>query len=166
MVWYDVQVAAFVLFVGERSAAREILHLAPHRMRSQVEPDGRQTEDLARTRSFSYVVMNTLGFCQLALLAEHVDVDLWGDQSKDGRGLQRAINWLVFYADGTRPWPYEQITDVPWTRVANVLRHAAHAYGNPAYEQLIRHVPTVRWKPLRMNLLYPPLAPAPSPPDP
>jgi len=70
---------------------------------------------------------------------------------------------LVFYADGTRPWPYEQITDVPWTRVANVLRHAAHAYDNPAYERLIRHVPTVRWRSLRMNLLYPPLAPAPSP---
>jgi hypothetical protein len=158
-VWYDVQVAALALFVGERPAAREVLRLAPQRVRSQVEPDGRQPEELARTRSFSYVVMNTLGFCQLAALAEHVDVDVWRDQSEDGRGLQRAINWLVFYADGTRPWPYEQITDRPWARVAAVLRHAAHAYDNPAYEQLIRHVPTIQWKSLRMNLLYPPLAP-------
>ena len=59
--------------------------------------------------------------------------------------------------------PYEQTTDVPWARIAAVLRHAAHAYDYPAYEQLIRHVPTTRWRSLRMNLLYPPLALARSP---
>ena len=61
-MWYDAQVGALALFVGERSTARDVLHLAPQRMRSQVEPDGHQPKELARGRSFSYVAMNTMGF--------------------------------------------------------------------------------------------------------
>lgn len=162
-VWYDAQVAALALFTGEARAAKVALRHARQRLRSQVEPDGRQPEELKRTRSMTYTAMNTIGLMQLAALAEHAGVDLWHAAGPEPSRLRQAIGWLAFYADGTRPWPYEQITDKPWSRLVWILRVAARAYDDPAYEQLIRHVPEVRWHTLRMNLLHPPLMPRAAP---
>ncbi|MCH5374681.1 MAG: alginate lyase family protein, partial [Planctomycetes bacterium] len=77
-VWYDVQVASFALFVGEKATAGRVLEqVGPRRIATQIEPDGRMPRELARTKSFSYTHMNLRGFLQLDQLAEHVGVDLW-----------------------------------------------------------------------------------------
>lgn len=154
--WYDVQVAAFGLFVGERELAREVLErAATRRIAAHIQPDGRQPHELARTRSFSYSTMNLRGMFELATLGERVEVDLWRFETDDGRGIRRALEWLIPFALGEQEWGYEQLGGLDPARLAPLLRRAARAYGEPRYEHLLRRIPGVDADD-RLHLLWPP----------
>jgi hypothetical protein len=155
--WYDVQVASYALFVGRRDLAKRVLsEAARRRIARHVEPDGRQPHELARTKSFSYSTMNLRGLCHLAVLGDRVGVDLWGFQTDDGRDIRRALDFLVPYAVGEKPWPYKQITGFHPAGLAPMMRLAAKAYGEPRYGQLTERLRG--FDPAdRVNLLYPKL---------
>lgn len=105
--YYDLQVASFALFVGHSEFAKDILQTArTKRIASQIESDGRQPLELARTRAWSYSVGNLDGLMLLASLGENVGVDLWNYQSADGRGIRRALDYLVPIALCEQKWTY------------------------------------------------------------
>jgi hypothetical protein len=139
--WYDVQVAELALFLGHREEAREILaHAIPLRVSSQIEPDGRQPHELARTKAISYSILNLEGLFLLATLGQHVGVDGWGFRTPDGRSLAGALTALQPYADPERATPNDLL---PVNRARLVplfvdgFRHLdAKTYG----ELLRRHV--------------------------
>jgi hypothetical protein len=110
--WYDVQVVSFALFVGDQSLAKNILeHSADKHIAKKIEPDGSQPQELVRTRAFSYSLMNLRGTFILARLGEHVGVDLWNYETKDGRSLRKALEFLIPYIDPQTKWPWQQISD-------------------------------------------------------
>jgi Alginate lyase len=134
---YDAQVASFALFTGQPALAAQVLgESRQKRIAAQIEPDGRQPRELERTRAWSYSVMNLGGFFTLAALGERAGVDLWGFQTADGRGLRRALDWLVPFAEG-KAWAHPQIT--PWSPrdLAPLLREAAVRYREERYETLL-----------------------------
>jgi hypothetical protein len=138
--YYDLQVVVFALFTGQRELAAQVLIAARHRrIAAQIEPDGRQPQELARTRAWSYSVSNLEGLAALATLGEREGIDLWGFETVDGRGLRKAIDWLAPFADG-RKWELPQIT--PWAPkdLAPLLREAARVYREPAYEALLTRI--------------------------
>ena len=135
---YDAQVAALALYLGDRDGAREVLAALPaRRIDAQIEPDGRQPEELARTRSFSYSVFNLRWAFDAAQMAPAVGVDLFGYTSADGRSLRAALDFLVPVASGRDRWTRPQI-EAYWNgseqELAALLRQAAVAYGDPSYE--------------------------------
>lgn len=135
--WWDVQATAMALFVGDSALAREIVQQSrTRRIASHIEPDGRQPHELERTRSLSYSLMNLEGMARLAELARHVDVDLWGFETADGRSIRRALDFLAPYSDAAKEWPHEQITEVDGSSFLPLLRLGAAAYDEPAYEEL------------------------------
>lgn len=68
--YYDLQVSSFALFLGEKEFAKDILQTArTKRIAAQIEPDGRQPLELARTKAWSYSVGNLDGLMLLARLA-------------------------------------------------------------------------------------------------
>lgn len=137
---YDAQVASFALFTGQRElAARVLSQSRQKRIAAQIEPDGRQPRELARTRAWSYSVMNLGGFFSLAALGERAGVDLWSYETPEGRSIRRALDWLVPFARG-REWPYPQIT--PWSPkdLAPLLREGAVQYREPRYEELVARI--------------------------
>src|SRR5262245_2101066 len=74
--YYDLQLCSFALFLGKDELARNTLQTARQkRIAVQVEPDGRQPLELARTRAWSYSVGNLDGLMLLARLGETVHVD-------------------------------------------------------------------------------------------
>jgi hypothetical protein len=142
--WYDVQLVYYLLYLARDEQAAQILRArAVDRMINQIEPDGRQPQELARTLAFGYSVFNLLGFAWLAVMGQRVGVDLWSYESSDGRSLKRAIDWLLPYCQPGATWPYQQI--VPFTkengethRLVALLRLAGAHYQDAKYEQVLR----------------------------
>ena len=154
--WYDVQVACFALFAGERDVAKQVLAQAgAKRITPQVQPDGRQPHELARTRSFSYSVYNLSAMFDLARLGEHVGVDLWRLPSKDRPLIRAALDYLARYADPEREWPHKQIGELDRTRLLPFLHRAARAWDAAAYRKLIETLPADQVRARRCRLLWP-----------
>jgi len=150
--WYDVQVASLALYTGQRDLARKTLEGSRARIDRQFEPDGRQPRELERTRSFDYSEFNLTAFFNLAVLGERVDVDLWNYRSADGRGLRRALDFLVPYAAGEKKWDFDQITPFSGSTIANILRRGAAAWNDPKYRELAEKLGGGS---TRVRLLYP-----------
>jgi len=56
--------------------------------------------------------MNLRGFIHLANMAQTVDVDLWNYETADGRGIRKALDFLLPYAQGQKKWEHQQITNL------------------------------------------------------
>jgi hypothetical protein len=134
--WYDVQVAALALFVGDTALARRTLERSRERIVTQIDVDGRQPRELERTRAWDYSIFNLRAFFDLARIGESVGVDLWTHRTTDGRSLRQAVDYLVPFAAGDRAWPYDQITAFRASELAPVLRRAAAAWKEPKYAAL------------------------------
>lgn len=111
--WYDVQVTGIALYLGKMEIAKSRLaDVKIKRITPQIEPDGRQPFELARTRSLSYSSMNLRAFLNLAILGKSAGVDLWNFETADGRSIQKAADYLLPYAKGNIKWEGDQITSM------------------------------------------------------
>ena len=153
--WYDVQSAHWALVLGHKAKAKEIcVEAAARRIAVQIEPDGRQPLELARTASFSYSCFNLRALSTLAGLGEHAGVDLWLHRTADGRSIRAALDFLVPYlGKNPKPWTLPQIHGSNDDDVLPVLRAAALATGDERYEALLKEYPDHRGK--RLHLLLP-----------
>ena len=96
--FYDSQVIDFALFTGDEALARQVVEtMTRPRIAAQLEPDGAQPLELARTRPWNYTTMNMLGWVRVARLAEKLQIDLWNYALPDGRGLHQSIAWFRPY---------------------------------------------------------------------
>jgi len=153
--WFDVQATQIALAIGRQDVARRILEaVTEKRIAVQVEPDGRQPMELSRTASFSYSCFNLEAHAILANFGDHVGVDLWKAGSQEARSFRRALDYLTPYLDvPPKKWPGEQIKDARPDDMLPVLRLAALAYREPAYEALVAKYPGASSK--RFQLLSP-----------
>ena len=134
--WYDVQVVALALATGQSQLAEEVLLFSrKRRIGREIEPDGSQPEDLARTRSWHYCLFNLRALVELASLGEHAGVNLWQYQTPDGRSIRKAIEWLLPYALGQKPWATPEIGGVNRAELAPVIRLAAYRLGDAQLAQ-------------------------------
>ena len=140
---FDGQTARLALCLGRTDLARQILEEAKaHRIAPQIEPDGRQPQELARTASFGYSRLNLEGLCELATLGEHAGVDLWYFTTPDGRGIRRALEFMLPYLDRpAKPWPFPQIKPSHPSDFLGILRAAALAYDAPEFARLVGKYP-------------------------
>jgi len=152
--YYDVQVVSFALFLGQRELARKVLETAKQkRIALQIEPDGRQPLELTRTKAWSYSVGNLDGLTLLARLGESVDVDLWNYETRDGRSIRKAINFLTPFAFGEKKWPYQQLGEWPPQMLFPLLRRASEKYTDPQIVTTVSKLPAVETTD-RRNLLF------------
>ncbi len=137
-LFYDVQVTHFALFLGETNIAREIVETAKtKRLAAQIEPDGSQPRELAREDSFGYSRFNVQAMFQLALLGEHVGVDLWRYESPKGANIRKALDFLVPYVEDMKtPWPYEHGKKAART-LGWIPRRAFSVYHDTRYLKLL-----------------------------
>jgi hypothetical protein len=154
--WYAAQLACFALFIGDRELARKTAEAARERIAWQIEPDGKQPQELQRTRALGYSAFNLVALMTLAEAGKRVGVDLYAYQTKDGRGVRRALDYLTPYADAAREWPHQQINEIENARrdLAYLLRRASIAYREAQYEELLeKHLAGAAQQ--RWQLLWP-----------
>lgn len=147
--WYDAQLVGAALFAGRTKLATDTLTAAAaRRIVPQLEPDGRQPKEAARTRSFHYSAFNMLAFALLGDLGRDAGVDVW-----HGPGAERiraGIDFLVAHRAGAAPWPYADI-EVPdyFLELAPILARASRAYPDAGYDRVLAELGATQ-KPLAM----------------
>ena len=142
--YYDLQVVSFALFLRRENFARQVLETAKQkRIALQIEPDGRQPLELARTRGWSYSVGNLDGLMLLARLGENVGVDLWNYETRDGRSIRRALDFLIPFALGQKKWPYQQLGDWPPQMLFSLIRRASEKYVDGQLSVALSKLPPV-----------------------
>jgi hypothetical protein len=136
--WYDVQVAHIALVLGKTDYAKKILTDGlEKRMAHQIEPDGSQPLELARTKSLSYSLFNLEALCNLAILAEHVNVDWWSYTAKDGQSLRVALRYLAPYADPKKTWIENDLVAGSRTELLPLLAEALRHGEDPQFRELL-----------------------------
>ncbi|MBR1576108.1 MAG: alginate lyase family protein [Bacteroidales bacterium] len=109
--YYDLQVVAYSIFIGQSGFARNHLReVTRRRLDSQLAPDGEQPFEMARTKPWGYCGMNLQGFVDLAQVGEKVGENLWVYRTPGGASIRKAIEWYFPFWNGEKPWPKEEIT--------------------------------------------------------
>ncbi len=138
---YDVQLAVFAAFAGNDTLARTTIGDFPSkRLFVQVERDGAQPLELARTTGFGYSVFNITHMLDMSFVARNFGLDIFGAENVDGRSIKAAIDYLVPYMDNEQAFPYKQISkweEVQWN-FADQLYRAYRLGGDRNYRDLHR----------------------------
>ncbi len=151
--WYDAQIVCFATFCGrDEIAERQIEQFTRDRIGNQIQADGSQPHELARTLSQTYCTFNLLGFACLARAGRRLD--LWSWTSPNGGQLSKAVRWMLPYFFGEHRWEWPQITPFVSARAALLLNLAAEGTGDPAFADASLRLSAHPWERISPWKLY------------
>jgi hypothetical protein len=130
----DSQDAAIALYIGDTAQAKAIVTTAEtKRIAAQIQPDGSQPRELARTLPWQYSTFNLTALCRLASTARNTGVNLWAYTAPNGASLAKAVSFLLPAAEhGNSAWPYPDLANpIDQSLILHTL-HAAADQGNDA----------------------------------
>lgn len=98
----------------------------------QIAPDGSFPEELRRTKPFGYSLFNLEAFTGIAQVLSTPRDNLWTFKTRDGRGLRKALAYLVPYVRNKKLWPKppDVMYDVEWP-----MRQTSLLFGGIAYDE-------------------------------
>lgn len=152
--FYSEQILNFALFTDNVAIAKNEINTFKTRMESQLEPDGSQPFELARTKSWNYVNMNLYGYFLIARLAENTNESLWNHQITEGKNMKNALDWIIPYLKKEKEWEFEQIQKIGFGETIKILKLAAKKYENPEYEKLAKTVDSKTYQSDYIQLTY------------
>lgn len=108
-VSYDITLLNISLFVGNKVRADKIVRdFHTKRINKQIASDGKQQEELKRTKAFMYSVYNLTFFVDFIRLADAAGYNLYEDNKER---INSAFQYLLPFVDNYSAFPYQQITD-------------------------------------------------------
>ena len=147
--YYDAQCLAILPWLGRTKEAKQYYKkVTLPRIAAQIPPDGSQPKDLARTKAFSYSVMNLNGFVRIAGLAEELGQDLWHYKKHGQVYLKSMIDWFIPYLTKEKEFTWPQIERTSVRELVPTLEKAAEKYNDPSYRQVIEKL-----QPLSENIV-------------
>ena len=135
-MFFDVQLAAYWLFVGETERARKLVFDAQtRRFAAQIDTQGRMPLELARTRPFHYHTFTLEAATRLARYGQVVDVDLW-HAVIDGKSLRAVLNVVAGTVVDPGSWPHATALEPspPLAPALPVLLIAQRAYSPHSFD--------------------------------
>jgi hypothetical protein len=127
--FFDQQEAALALATGHVSLARQIVTTAEtKRLDVQLAADGTEPLEITRTRSWHYSNFNLTALTRLAMIGQHVGVNLWTYQTPSGGSILKSIDYLIPAATGAAAWTAPELDFQAFS--ATDLVHVAAAHGD------------------------------------
>jgi len=137
---YDVQVVAYAVFTDRTDVALNIINgFAKNRLFKQIEPDGSQPLELARTIALHYSIFNIEHAMDMCDLAKVNGVDLFNAESEDSRSISKAMDYIrVYLGKPQADFPYKQIKewDLNQEKLCWMLRRSTFFKPNSEFDEL------------------------------
>jgi hypothetical protein len=111
----------------------------------QMGADGSFPLETRRTKPYSYSLFNLEALAAIAQLLSLPEDDLWSFELSDGRGMRRAMAFMVPYVRDRKGWPFapDVMYDTEWPMRQASLLFAGVAFQEPTYVEL--------WKTLKAD---------------
>ncbi len=139
--WYNAQLILYALYGENLDLARKQLDDMPARIFAQVFIDGRQPQELIRTRSLNYSIYNARALITVARLGQHLNYDLFAYRSLEGRSIKLAVDYMTPFISGDEEWPITQIRPHSNGSAAQLYWQAAKGFQDREYAKLLRELP-------------------------
>ena len=144
-IYYTSMLGAIEVWLGNYDAAVSLLRatlepppagnvFAP--LGVQIASDGELPAEEARTNSGGYVNFATLALLELGSIARSPALVAAGAPDlltyithSNHSGVKAAVDFMVPYASGDKPWPFQNITKTPWNTYISQFRIAGATAG-------------------------------------
>jgi hypothetical protein len=138
-----MQVAAFAQLVGDQ----KLLAYCRDRFKTVIVPnqiaaDGSFPQELRRTKPYGYSLFNLEAMAAICQILSTPADDLWKFES-DGRGLRRAMEYMVPFIRDKKTWPLKPdvMYDSEWPMRQSSLLFAGLAFDRADYLDLWKKLP-------------------------
>jgi Alginate lyase len=110
---------------------------------NQMAPDGSFPRELARTKPYGYSLFNLEAMATICQILSGPDDDLWTYELPDGRGMRKAMAFMVPYIRNKKAWPKpaDVMYDEYWPMRQASLLFAGVALKRPDYIDLWSTLP-------------------------
>jgi hypothetical protein len=139
-----MQVAAFAHFTGDQALLAEMrTRFKTVLVPNQIAADGSFPEELRRTKPYGYSLFNLDAMATVAQILSTPGDNLWTFALPDGRGLRRAMEFMVPYIRDRKGWPKppDVMYDREWPMRQASLLFAGLSLDKPEYLALWATLP-------------------------
>jgi Alginate lyase len=153
--WYRIQVVSIALSLNKTDIAKSLIQKVWNELiENQIDADGSLIYETHRKNALDYSTFNVLGLFKLATLGESLGIDLWNQKTREGAGLQKALDYLLQPLLGKGTWPHSQIKLIDRKNMVDLFcRAAMHYQKNQTYIEACK---TASIKPINIALSHPP----------
>jgi hypothetical protein len=138
--WYKFQVASLASYLGKKDWVARMADRAKLDMETQIESNGAQPEELARTKSFFYSCFNLEALSRLAVVAQKNGIDLWNYKTPKGKSIGLGLDYLLPTANGGK-WPHAS-KSVDIEELIPILARISGNTTNKEYENTLQKMIT------------------------
>jgi len=138
-----MQVAAFAHLTGNQVLLSDCRIRFKTVLLEQMAPDGSFPRELQRTKPYGYSLFNLEAMATICQILSGPDDDLWAYQLPDGRGMRKAMEFMVPYIRDKKSWPKpaDVMYDQYWPMRQASLLFAGVALRHPDYIDLWSTLP-------------------------
>ena len=134
---WNVHVGTYATYLGGRPEVLELIcNNFKTRILDQLADDGSMPEELARTKPLNYSVLNLNAMAAICELGRHAGQDIWHYERPDGRGMQKAVQFIAPFLENPLLWKYPDDIDGLKPADCFALQMAAIRYNEPRYSQI------------------------------
>jgi hypothetical protein len=139
-----LQVAAFAHLTGNQ----QLISSCRNRFKTVIVPnqiaaDGSFPQELRRTKPYGYSLFNLEAMAAICQLLSTPDDNLWTFELADGRGIRKAMEFMVPYIRNKKAWPHaaDVMYHEYWPMRQSSLLFAGLAFNRTEYIELWKKLP-------------------------
>jgi Alginate lyase len=138
-----MQVSAFAHYTGNEPVLRDCRTRFKTILVQQMSADGSFPRELGRTKPYGYSLFNLEAMATICQILSTPEDDLWAFELPDGRGMRRAMTYMVPYIRDKTSWPKppDVMYHANWPMRQASLLFAGVALKRPDYIDLWSSLP-------------------------